>query len=72
MALIYCEYLDRLGEDEIDRITEKQALYKLAEQYANTGFCMLEKWKSTIDSETLMYDMLINLDDLYEKNIAMK
>ena len=26
LALIYCEYLNRLGDDEIDRITEKQAL----------------------------------------------
>ena len=69
LALIYCEYLNRLGDDEIDRITEKQALYKMAEQYANTGFRLLGEWKNSTDDESLMYDMLISLDDLYDRNV---
>ena len=70
LALMYCEYLCQLGEDEIDRITEKSNLYKLAEQYANSGMMQLQTWKDSIDSETLLYDMLIRLDELYDRNVA--
>jgi len=71
LALMYCEYLCQLSEDEIDRITEKSNLYKLAEQYANSGMKQLQIWKDTVDSETLLYDMLIRLDELYDRNVSV-
>lgn len=52
-------------------MSQNSSLSKLAEQYANTGMKQLQTWKDTVDSETLLYDMLIRLDELYDRNVSV-
>ena len=71
MALICGEWLCSIGEDNLDQMTNKSAIYKLAEQYANTGFNIIAKQMAEQSEEELLFDMLMELDDMYEQSGLM-
>lgn len=67
MALICGEYLCSIGEEGLDQMTNKQAMYKLAEQYANTGFMIIANQMTEKSEEDLLFDTLMELDDMYDQ-----
>lgn len=69
MALICGEHLCEIGENGLDQMTNKQAMYRLAEQYANTGFLIIANQMAEQSEEDLLFDMLMELDDMYENNV---
>ncbi len=69
LALMCCQYLFELPADELDRITEKAQIYKMAEQYANTGFQYIDTARKQSDEENYLLDQLSALDELYESEV---
>jgi len=69
LALMCCQYLCELPADELDRITEKAQIYKMAEQYANTGFQYIDTARKQSDEENYLLDQLAALDELYESEV---
>lgn len=67
-AAMYAQYISQLSEpeNELDEITKKGEVYKLAEKYANTGFEYIEEYIITKKPETLVWDLLKELDEKYE------
>ena len=72
LALMCCQYLMTILPDELDRITEKSQIYKMAEQYANTGFQYIKNAQKQNDEENYLLDQLAELDDMYESIVAAK
>jgi len=68
LALMCSQFFETLSEDTLDRMTDKAAIYKMAEQYANAGFESLEILaESDLSNEEYMLEQLIDLDSLYNK-----
>lgn len=67
-AAMYAQYISQLSEpeNELDEITKKGEVYKLAEKYANTGFEYIEEYIDTKKPETLVWDLFLELDAQYE------
>lgn len=67
-AAMYAQFISQLSdpENELDEITKKNEVYRLAEQYANTGFQCLEEYFNTKKPETLVLDLFLELDDQYK------
>jgi len=67
-AAMYAQYISQLPEPEndLDEITKKGEVYKLAEKYANTGFEYIEEYVNTKKPETLVWDLFLELDAQYE------
>ncbi len=67
-AAIYAQFISQLSEpeNELDEITKKGEVYKLAERYANTGFECIEEYIDTKKPETLVWDLFLELDAQYE------
>ena len=66
LAIMCCQYLMELPPDAIDCITEKGQIYKMAEQYANTGFHIIAEAVKQSDEENYLLDQLSTLDELYD------
>ena len=66
LALMCCQYLFTLPPEDLDHINEKSQIYKVAEQYANTGFMYIEEARKQNDEENFLYDQLVKLDEMYE------
>ena len=52
--------------EKIDDICNWDDVYALAEEYANSGFSVLEKWSTEIDQEILMLKLIDYMDKQYE------
>lgn len=68
-AVIYSQFISRLTdpENELDKIGNKGEVYKLAEQYANTGFQCIEEYLGTKKPESLLWDLFLELDEQYNE-----
>jgi hypothetical protein len=66
-AAMYSQFIFQLSdpENELDEITKKSEVYKLAEQYANTGFECIEEYLDTKNPEMLVWDLFLELDEQY-------
>lgn len=68
-ALMYALFIDRLGDGDLDEITRKDAVYALAQEYANTGFEVLEDYVSRKKDSELIWDLLEELDSQYDAKV---
>ncbi|NMB95207.1 MAG: hypothetical protein GYA02_01125 [Clostridiaceae bacterium] len=74
-SVMYAQFISKLKdpENELDEIIKKNEVYKLAEQYANTGFQYLEEYFDTKKPELLALNLFLELDEQYESlNINIK
>ena len=68
-AMMYAQFISQLydPENELDAIAKKADVYKLAEQYANTGFECIAGYIETKKPEALLWDLFKELDAQYEE-----
>ena len=68
-AVMYAQYISQLAdqENELDEISKKGEVYKLAEQYANTGFECIEEYLDKKTPETLLFELFVELDEQYKE-----
>jgi hypothetical protein len=68
-SLMHAEFLFSFSDPnkELDRITDKGGVYKMAEQFANTGFQILEDYIEKKKATDLVYDLFLELDERYNK-----
>lgn len=66
-SIIYAQCLASLSnpDKELDSITDKSRVYKMAEQYANTGFEIIEDYVEKKKASDLVFDLFLELDDQY-------
>ena len=64
-ALMYALFIDKLGGGDLDEITRKDEVYTLAQEYANTGFEVLEDYMGRKRDSELIWDLLEELDSQY-------
>ena len=65
-ALIYALYINSICDKDLDSVTNKEAVYTMAQEYANTGFENLEDYFKTKKEDALMWELLKELDKQYE------
>lgn len=67
-ASMYAQFVSLLKdpENELDAIAKKGDVYKIAEQYANTGFEYIAGYLETKKPEDLLWDLFKELDEQYE------
>lgn len=72
MSQIYSVSINELiGNAEEDKIGDKDYAYKIAEEYANTGFKIIGKWLNGKDnSEDLMWTLIAEMDERFEAIIS--
>ena len=68
-ALMYALFIGQLGTEDLDEITKKDAVYSLAQEYANTGFEILEDYMRNEKASALIWKLLEELDAQYDKKI---
>jgi len=70
-SLMYSQFILSLidPENELDIISDKAQVYKMAEQYANTGFEIIDDYMDNNKPEDLVWDLFLELDEQYEKMI---
>lgn len=60
--------------NEIDKLADKDATYSLAQDYANTGFSVLNELVDRVQkgetNEDIMWEMISDLDSKYEELFA--
>lgn len=66
-AAMYAIFIDKVGEENLDSITEKAKVYSLAQEYANSGFEILEDYMENRKSEDLIWHLLDELDHQFSK-----
>lgn len=66
-ASMYSQFISLLEDpnNEIDAIADKSQVYKMAEQYANTGFEILADYFNKKKPEDLVWDLLLELEAQY-------
>lgn len=67
IALIYSVVLTELGN--IDELTDKEKVYNIAQNMANTGFSFIQNQIENNSFENLTMKLLVNLDEKFEKII---
>lgn len=67
-ASMYSLFISLLEDpsNELDKTTDKTEIYKMAEQYANTGFEIIEDYYDNKKDEDLLWDLFLELDSQYE------
>lgn len=69
-ANIYGLFISHLEDKEnLEPITQLSNVFKLAEEYANTGFQILDDYKQKKSDVDLIPDLIVELDKLYKKNV---
>lgn len=53
--------------DKIDEILDEDKVYVMIEEYANTGFSVLEDYYKSLNSEALMLTLLAEMNEVYEE-----
>jgi len=68
-ACMFAQYINELPnpDDHLDSITDKGNVYKVAEQYANTGFEILDDYLNNKKPFDLALELFIELDEAYER-----
>lgn len=68
-ASMYAQFISLLSDpdNELDSIADKSQVYKMAEQYANTGFEIIADYFENKKQEDLLWDLFIELDTQYEE-----
>lgn len=68
MSSIYSLLVDELRKtNEEDHIDDKDRAFKIAEEYANTGFNIINAWmNSAKDDETLQFTLIEQMDLKFE------
>lgn len=69
-ALMYALFISKLEGGELDEIMDKGRVYAMAQEYANTGFEVLENFLDTKKDGEAVWDILADLDRLYTENLA--
>ena len=64
-ALIYSVVLPEL--DNIEELTDREKVYDIAQNMANTGFSFIQKQIENNSFENLTMRLLVNLDEKFEK-----
>lgn len=65
-ALLYALFIDKkTNEGTLDLITDKELVYNLAQEYANTGFDILDDYIQKKKDEDLIWDLIDELDKQY-------
>lgn len=67
LSSLYYDDVLKDNPDAIDDICNRDEVYGLAENYANTGFGIMESYTETIDEETLFYKLISYMDEEYDK-----
>ena len=68
-ATMYAQFISLLNdpENELDAIADKGHVYKMAEQYANTGFEIIADYYEKKKPEDLVWDLFLELDAQYDE-----
>lgn len=66
-ALMYALFIDKLGGGDLDEITRKDAVYSVAQEYANTGFEVLADYMNRTKDSDLLWTLLAELDAQYSE-----
>ena len=66
---MYALFIGQLDTEDLDEITKKDAVYSLAQEYANTGFEILEDYMRNEKASALIWKLLEELDAQYDKKI---
>lgn len=69
-ALMYALFIRALDDGDLDKITEKDAVYSFAQEYANTGFEVLADYMTKEKDSELVWNLLEELDSQYDKIIG--
>lgn len=67
-ASMYANFITSLKdpENELDSVASKADVYKMAEQYANTGFEIIADYVENKKPDDLVWDLFLELDKQYE------
>lgn len=68
-ASMYSQFISHLKDpdNELDATTDKASVYKMAEQYANTGFEIIADYFENKKPEDLVWDLFLELNDQYQE-----
>lgn len=67
-SLLYSAFINKLEDkDNLEECTEKSKIYELIEQYANTGFDLIEDMMNTKSEQINMLKMIEELDNKYNE-----
>jgi len=66
---MYSQFISLLidPDNELDAIADKGHVYKMAEQYANTGFEIIADYLNKKKPKDLVWDLFLELDTQYEE-----
>ena len=69
-ALAYASFISKLPNiDMLDNIDNKDSVYNKAQEYANTGFEILDYYVENKKDYELIWDLLEELDNQYYENV---
>ncbi len=68
-ALMYALFINRLGDGDLDEMTKKDQVYSLAQEYANTGFEIMEDYMGRKKDSELIWELLEDLDLQYRTQV---
>lgn len=70
-ALMYALFIKNLEGKDLDEITKKDAVYTMAQEYANTGFEIIEDYMGKKKDFDLIWDLFEELDSQYQSIIGI-
>ena len=69
-ALLCAYFISRLPNvDMLDDVADKECVYNMAQEYANTGFEILDDYMDNKKDYELIWDLLEELDNQYRDNV---
>lgn len=69
-ALMYAYFISRLPNvGMLDNVTDKEYVYNTAQEYANTGFEIIDDYINNKKDNELIWDLLAELDNQYRENV---
>ncbi|MDU2201018.1 MAG: hypothetical protein E7E15_08120 [Terrisporobacter othiniensis] len=67
-ALLYSTFINKMeNKNNLEECTEKNKVFELAEEYANTGFELIKNMMDTKSEQINMLEMIKELDDKYDE-----
>lgn len=67
-SLMHAYYINNLPQGEtIDSAADKEKVYSMAQEYANTGFHILEEYMQTKPPGSIFWELVKELDEQYER-----
>lgn len=71
-ALMYALFINKLGDGDLDEMTKKDPVYSLAQEYANTGFEIMEDYMERKKDSELIWELLEDLDLQYRTQVMQR